>query len=69
MTERTIWGTWWIGTTLIVLSWVSVVPVWLGWVGFAAAAGSALASVIQRRYWRAPPGGQGPGQGGGPGAE
>jgi hypothetical protein len=58
MTERTLWSVWWIGTILIVMSWLNVAPIWLGWVGFAAACGSSLASVVQRRYWRPPSSGQ-----------
>jgi hypothetical protein len=66
VTHRQLWGVWWTGSTLIILSWVHVVPNWIGWVGFFASAFSTLMSVIQARYWRRPPpppagtGGSGP---------
>lgn len=61
MSERAIWTAWWIGTALIALSWLKVVPVRVGWVGFCIAGGSTLVSVVQQRYWRRPPREQGDG--------
>jgi hypothetical protein len=52
--DQVIWGVWWVGTILIVLSWFSVVSHTLGWIGFAAALASAVVSVILRRYWKFP---------------
>jgi hypothetical protein len=52
--DRAIWGTWWIGTILIVLSWFSVVSNTVGWIGFAAAIASTVVSVVIRKYWRVP---------------
>lgn len=52
--DRVTWLTWWAGTALIVLSWVSVVSNAIGWLGFAIAVSSTIISVIARRYWRIP---------------
>ncbi len=52
--DRVVWLTWWAGTALIVLSWVSVVSNKIGWIGFVIACASSLISVIARRYWKIP---------------
>jgi len=52
--DRVVWLTWWAGTALIVLSWLSVVSNAVGWLGFAVACASTITSVIARRYWRIP---------------
>ena len=52
--DRVVWFTWWAGTALIVMSWLSIVSNPIGWVGFAIACASSIISVIARRYWRIP---------------
>ncbi len=52
--DRVVWITWWAGTALILLSWVSIVSNKVGWLGFGIACASSLISVIARRYWRIP---------------
>lgn len=52
--DRVTWLTWWAGTALIVLSWLSVVGNNVGWLGFGVACASSLVSVVARRYWRIP---------------
>jgi len=52
--DQVIWGVWWIGTILIVLSWLSVVSNTVGWIGFAAALASTFVSVVVRKYWQVP---------------
>jgi hypothetical protein len=52
--DRVTWLTWWAGTALIVLSWISVVSNSIGWIGFGIAMASTIISVIARRYWRIP---------------
>jgi hypothetical protein len=52
--DRVVWGVWWIGTILVVLSWLSVVSNTIGWIGFAAAIASTVVSVLARKYWRVP---------------
>jgi hypothetical protein len=45
-----IWVVWWIGTILIVLSWVRVVSFTVGWIGFGIAVFALVTSVFIRRY-------------------
>jgi len=52
--NRAVWIAWWLGTVLIVLSWVDVVSPQIGWVGFGIACVSVVVSVIANRYWRMP---------------
>ena len=52
--DQTVWAVWWLGTILIVLSWINVVSSTVGWIGFAAALASTFASVVARKYWRVP---------------
>jgi hypothetical protein len=52
--RRIIWAAWWIGTILIVLSWVHVVPIAIGWFGFGISCISVIASVIVNKCWRPP---------------
>src|SRR5687767_10418975 len=52
--DQAVWGVWWAGTILIVLSWIDVVSNTVGWIGFAAALASTVVSVVIRRYWRLP---------------
>jgi hypothetical protein len=52
--ERIVWAAWWIGTILIALSWVNLVPVTIGWIGFTIACLSVIVSVIVHKYWLPP---------------
>ena len=52
--DHAVWGVWWAGTILIVLSWIDVVSDTVGWIGFAATVASTVVSVVIRRYWRLP---------------
>lgn len=52
--DRLLWGGWWVGTIIIVLSWVNVVPPVVGWVGFGIAAAAAFVSVVVHRGWKPP---------------
>ena len=52
--EKITWATWWIGTILVVSSWVNVVPNTLGWIGFGISCASSLTSIIARKYWKMP---------------
>ena len=52
--DRAVWGIWWIGTILVVLSWFDIVSTTLGWTGFAAALASSVVSIIVNKYWRPP---------------
>jgi hypothetical protein len=53
---RACWALWVCGTALIVLSWVDVVPVLVGWVGFGVAlVGTLLSFVAQGSPRRLPP--------------
>ena len=52
--DRFLWGAWWIGTIVIVLSWVNVVPPVVGWVVFAIAGLAVFVSVVVNRTWKAP---------------
>ncbi|HVX83424.1 MAG TPA: hypothetical protein VH253_01265 [Phycisphaerae bacterium] len=40
---------WLMGTVVIVLSWVNVVPAWVGWIGFGVAGVGWLVSLVVRR--------------------
>jgi hypothetical protein len=57
--DRFLWGAWWAGTIVIVLSWVDVVPPVVGWVGFGIAAIAAFVSVVVNRAWKPPASGVG----------
>jgi hypothetical protein len=52
--HKCIWVVWWIGAILIVLSWVNVVPVEIGWTGFGIAVVSIIASMIQQKCCSSP---------------
>lgn len=52
--DQAAWLFWWGGTALIVLSWLSVVSSFVGWIGFAAALASTFISIIVRKYWKIP---------------
>ena len=52
--NKAIWIAWWLGTLLIIGSWISIVPNVVGWVGFVIACVASLISVILNKYW-APP--------------
>jgi hypothetical protein len=52
--RRWIWACWWIGTALIVGSWIGWVSNRVGWIGFGAAGASTLLSVVVNRAWRVP---------------
>ena len=52
--DRVVWGMWWTGTILVVLSWFSIVSNTIGWIGFAAAIASTVVSVVARKFWRVP---------------
>ena len=44
--DQIVWAAWWLGTILIVLSWINVVSNTVGWIGFAAALASTFSSVV-----------------------
>ena len=48
------WALWWVGTILIVLSWIRVVNNTIGWIGFSMAIASSVVSVVARKFWRMP---------------
>jgi len=52
---RACWALWVCGTALIVLSWVDVVPVTIGWVGFGVAVVGTLLSFAAQGGARQPP--------------
>src|SRR5438477_2851827 len=52
--DRAVWLTWWIGTILIVLSWMQVVSNEIGWAGFGISAASFFLHVLGRRSWKIP---------------
>ena len=52
--SQAVWGMWWVGTILIVLSWFGIVSNFIGWIGFAAALASTFVSVIANKFWKAP---------------
>jgi len=52
--RRVLWAMWWVGTALIVLSWVRVVSNTVGWIGFAAALASSFISMMVNKHWRIP---------------
>jgi SAM-dependent methyltransferase len=52
--NKFLWGSWWMGTILIVLSWIKIVPVSVGWVGFGMASLAILFSVLINKYWIPP---------------
>jgi len=39
----------WVGLALIVLAWIKVVPLTLGWLGFAIAVPSFIVEAIKKR--------------------
>ena len=43
---KAYWPTWWIGTALIVASWLNVVTPTIGWAGFALAGTATLGSYV-----------------------
>lgn len=43
---KAYWPAWWIGTALIVASWLNVVTPTIGWIGFALAGTAALGSYL-----------------------
>ena len=43
---KAYWPAWWIGTALIVASWLNVVTPTIGWIGFALAGTAALGSYV-----------------------
>lgn len=45
------WVLWIAGSIVIVLSWVNVVSVTVGWVGFAVAMAGTLLSLVARQRW------------------
>ena len=56
MTNRTLWGMWWAGSILVILSYGDLVPLWLAWIGFGVAGASTIISVVRHRAWRPPEG-------------
>jgi hypothetical protein len=52
--RRVLWGMWWAGTALIILSWFNVVSNTVGWIGFAVALASSFISVMVNKHWRIP---------------
>jgi hypothetical protein len=54
--SRGMWGAWWAGTILLVLSWTEIVSPTIGWIGFGIACISVVVSVIANKYWRLPGG-------------
>lgn len=43
---KAYWPAWWIGTALIIASWLNVVTPTIGWIGFALAGTAALGSYV-----------------------
>ncbi len=52
--DKIVWVTWWIGAIIVVLSWVKIVPISVGWFGFGLTVLSVVVQVIARKYWRPP---------------
>ncbi len=49
-----IWGAWWVGALLIILSWFKIVPVQVGWTGFGISCFAVVVQVIIKKYWIPP---------------
>jgi hypothetical protein len=47
---KAYWPAWWIGTALIVASWLNVVSPTIGWIGFALAGTAALGSYLMPSF-------------------
>ena len=54
MLDRIIWVAWWLGTIVIVLSWMKIIPNQIGWIGFIVSGLATLISVFSNRYWSPP---------------
>ncbi len=44
----------WIGVALIVLTWIQIIPLKLGWIGFGIALASYIAEIICKRKFMPP---------------
>lgn len=47
---RFYWPAWWIGTALIIGSWLGIVSPTIGWIGFSVAAVAAFGSYVLPRF-------------------
>jgi len=52
--NRLIWAAFWVGITLILLSWLNMVSTYVGWIGLYTAAISIIVAIIANRYWIPP---------------
>ncbi|WFB37485.1 hypothetical protein P3T73_06900 [Kiritimatiellota bacterium B12222] len=53
-TDRILWGTWWMGTILVIGSWMDEVSSTIGWIGFGVSCTASFVSVVIKKYWRIP---------------
>jgi hypothetical protein len=49
MANRAAWSLWIAGALLIAVSWLNLVPVYVGWVGFTSALAGTLLSISSQR--------------------
>jgi len=52
--NRFIWAAFWVGITLILLSWLNMVSTYVGWIGLYTSAISIIVAIIANRYWIPP---------------